>query len=233
MAGVAIACLLAGCGHASLVAPLPPGPPLPLSTAQLPPYTATYTASGTVNGTLTWTVTAPSNGQITVSIHQSVGGAVEDDTVVLQSKGLGFVSAKADSTAQNKSVSISAHAVGNEIIENADLNGLKEAKTLPLSANTVVNVALLPTLAGIDVAPGQRQTISDLVLEQSGATTLDVSTGPTTTVKTPAGTFRCVPITLSGTAGTQTACVDPTNHVLVRYIDGSGMVVTLNTLSAS
>ncbi len=218
-AALVLGCLLVGCGRA-----VPTNaPPLPFATAALPSYVATYRIEGVSTGTQSWSVSNRGT-ETTIRIQEAMGSSTQDETVVLKRDGLGLVSAQATASG-TPSVAISAQVQGEDIVEKATLNGIPEAKSFALRGQTLVNVALLPTLAGLDVAPGEQESITDVILENAMASTLQLTTGKPLRLTTSAGSFSCIPISLSGSAGRQTAFVAPKQHLLVRYEDGTTVVI--------
>ena len=202
----------------------------PLATATLPAYKATYDISGPVKGSMTWTVAPHGRSQTLVTIHQAIGTSVEDDRIVLTRTGLSFVSAQEDLTAPGHHLTISAHLQGKQIVESANVDGKPEAATYPFKPRTLVNVAVLPTLAGISMQPGQLQVVQDVVLKHGAAVPIGFTANDRTKVTTPAGTFTCVSVTLSGSGPNQQAFIDTKAHVLVRYLSGQ-TTITLVQLS--
>ena len=191
----------------------------PLAQASLPSYTASYAITGPVKGSMTWTLTqgATTTG---VAIHQVIGSQVEDDRIVLTRKGLRFVSAQETVTAPGHHLTIAAHVKGKRIYETANVDGKAEAVNYPFGSRTLVNVAVLPTLAGIGVQPGQLQVVQDVILKHGVEVPIGFTANSRTKVTTPAGTFQVVPVTLSGSGANQQAFIDTQSHVLVKYLNG-------------
>jgi len=190
----------------------------PLTGASLPSYTADYAITGAATGTASWTVTQ--SGQETlVTIQTNIAGSAETDKLVLTRKGLRFVSAEEVATAPGQRFTITAKLQGKKIVETANVNGKAESISYPYTKTTVVNDALLPLLAGLDVQPGELQVAQDVILKHGVAVPIGFTANDRTAVTTPAGTFHCVSITLSGSGPNQKVYIDTGAHVLVRYVN--------------
>ncbi len=199
----------------------------PFATATLPAYTASYAITGAAQGSMTWTVAPLGRSETVVTIHQELQGNVENDRIVLTRKGLRFVSAKEDVTAKGHHLTISARRAGQKIVETANVDGKSEAVSYPYGNQTLVNVAVLPTLAGLSVSPGQLQVVQDVILKHGVAVPIGFTANDRTKVTTPAGTFSVVPVTLSGSGPNQQAFIDTQNHVLVKYLNGQTTISLL------
>ena len=192
---------------------------IPLAQGHLPSYTASYAISGAAKGTMTWTVTHGAATTV-VEIHQVVSGQVEDDRVVLTSRGLRFVTVQEKVQAPGLKLTIAAHAKGGKIDETAKVNGRPETITYPYGKATLVNVALLPVLAGLGLQPGEKQVVQDVILKHGRTVPIGLATTAQAKLTTPAGTFQAVPVTLSGAGPTQQAFIATKGNLLVKYQNG-------------
>ena len=227
LAPAAAVLLLAGCGSPTTKSPSSSTgksksnnltSSFSFASAVLPSYTADYAITGPAKGTMTWTVSQAGSHTI-VAVHQDYAGNVESDRIVLTRQGLRFVSAQEDVAGQGHHLTISAHVQGKKILESANLDGKAESVSYPFGKETLVNVAILPTLAGLTVKPGDLQIVQDVILKHGVAVPIGFTANDRTKVTTPAGTFATTPITLSGSGPNQKAFVDMQNHVLVRYVN--------------
>lgn len=195
--------------------------PLPLAQARLSAYDAIYTITGVASGNQTWQIRQGEGDTTDVTLHTRIAGQSETDHLVLSRRGLAFRSARETITAPNVEVTIAASVKGSEVAETAVVNGRVEHLSYPMTPTTYENEALLPTLSGLPLRPGERSVIHDVVLQHGGNVALGLSVGRLSTVKTRAGAFRCAAVTISSASGRQTAWVkvgpDP---VLVRYANG-------------
>lgn len=221
-----LALTLAGCGGGSTPQSKSGGTSnnltsaFPLATASLPAYTADYDISGAAKGTMRWTIASQGQKETLVTIHQQLQGSVEDDRIVLTRQGLRFVSAQEELTSPGHRLTISAHLQGKQIVETANVDGKAESVNYPYGKQTLVNVAVLPILAGLNLQPGQLQIVQNVLLKHGVAVPIGFTANDKAKVTTPAGTFDCVPVTLSGSGPNQKAFIDTKNHVMVRYLNG-------------
>lgn len=221
----ALALLLTGCGGSA-----PKSPKggtsnnltnsFSFATAALPSYVASYAITGPAKGSMTWRIAPQGQDETVVTIHQELQGNVENDRIVLTRKGLRFVSAQEDVTAPGHHLTISAHVQGKRIVETANVDGKAEAVNYPFGKQTLVNVAMLPTLAGLTMNPGDLQVVQDVILKHGVAVPIGFTANDRTKVTTPAGTFSVVPVTLSGSGPNQQVFIDTQRHVLVKYLNG-------------
>ncbi len=202
----------------------------PFASASLPSYTASYAISGSTQGTMTWTIAPEGQTETLVTIQQQFQGNVETDHVVLTRKGLRFVSAQEEATAPGHHLTISAKVQGKKIVETANVDGKAEAVSYPVTGQTLVNVAMLAVLAGLDVQPGQLQVVQDVILKHGTAVPIGFTANDRAKVTTPAGTFSVVPVTLSGSGPNQKVFIDTQSHVMVKYQNGQ-TTISLTKLS--
>ncbi len=225
LAPAVFALVLAGCGTSSTPKSSSGGisnnltNAFSFASASLPAYTADYAITGAGTGSMSVTVAQQGRSETLVKVHQEIATTVEDDTIVLTRKGLGFVSAKEDATAPGHHLTISAKVQGKKIVESATVDGKAESVSYPFTQKTLVNVALLAVLAGTDLHPGQLQIVQDVILKHGVAVPIGFTANDRTKVTTPAGTFSVVPVTLSGSGPNQHVYVDTQNHVMVKYVN--------------
>jgi hypothetical protein len=197
-------------------------PPLPLARARLAAYDATYAITGAASGTQTWQIRGGKGGTADVRIRTRIATETVTAALVLGRPGLRLRSARESISAPGVHVSITAVVRGGQIAESAVVNGRKEHVHYPMTATTYANQALLPTLSALPLRPGERSVIRDVVLAHAGDVPVGLAVGKISTVRTPAGTFRCAAVTLSSASGRQTAWVRVGAHpVLVRYANGT------------
>lgn len=189
----------------------------PWTQARLWNYAARYAISGAAQGTDTWQVrVAGKNTEVTMVT--SVPGQSETDRLVLASRGLALVSAQENLHAASTALTITAVSAHGRMAENAVVNGRHEHVSYTLGAATFGNVALLVTLSGTPWRAGQRYVIRDIVLKHAGEARLGLSVARAVRLGTRAGTFTCLPITISSAGGIQTVWIATgPRPVMVRY----------------
>jgi hypothetical protein len=196
--------------------------PIPLADAHLSAYRATYAITGAVRGTQTWRVSPDGSALTTVVVQTRLPGERESQTFVLGAHGLRPRSVFEEVHASALSMTIHAVAVGRKIDETAVVNGKTEHVTYPLAPTTVINATLLVTIAGLRIRAGEVSVIHDVVLQHAEDAPVGLSVGDrATTIRTQAGTFTCLPVTLSSASGHQTVWLSTgPEPVLVRYANG-------------
>jgi hypothetical protein len=215
------AALLAGCGTAGGPGTADSKLSIPLSSAQLSSYTATYTIKGTQSGSETVQVQEAAGGSVQVSQHTAVGSQREDDSFSLTARGLILRSASERITAPGTDVTIAAHPSGNVMQENATVNGRVETPTIALQKPWQVNGVLLTALSGIALRAGETATLEDVTLKHATSAPIGISVGNEETVSTAIGKVACFPLTITAGGNVQTAWYEAAApHVLMKYVNG-------------
>ena len=186
----------------------------------LPTQSLSYRLSGALSGTVTWRITQLGPDQTLLVMHQVIGTKVEDDRVVLSRRGLRFISAEEVITSPGHRVTFSARVVGKKIVDSGNVDGKTATVKMPYGPNTIANIALLPTLAAVDVKPGQLQLVQNAIIKTGTEVPIGFTANNPTKLTTPAGTFICVPVTLSGSGPNQKAFIDTKSHTLVQFQSG-------------
>ncbi len=186
----------------------------------LPAQSLNYQLSGALSGTVTWRITQQGPDRTLLVMHQVIGTKVEDDRVVLTRQGLRFISAEEVITSPGHRVTFSARVAGKNIVDSGNVDGKTATVKMPFGPNTIANIALLPTLAAVDVKPGQLQLVQDAIIKTGTEVPIGFTANDRTSVTTPAGTFNCVPVTLSGSGPNQRAFIDTKSHTLVQFVSG-------------
>jgi hypothetical protein len=214
-----LAALAASVALLTAATPAAAGTPAPYTRARLVSYVATYRIAGATAGSETWQVHAAAGaGPSTVTLRLSIPGETETDVLTLAPVGLVPHVVRERLTAPSLTLAIRAAAIGGRLVERADVNGRAERVTFALGAGAYPNVELLVLLSATPLAPGQRFVLRDLVLKHAATVAVGVSVGGAVTVRTPAGTFHCLAVTLSTAGGEQTLDVATgPRPVLVRY----------------
>ena len=212
------ACAIAVAALTGAAVPVAAAQAIPLAGADLAAYDATYAISGAVTGRETWQVPAGARGTTDVTLETAAGPARETNRLVLAARGLALRSVHETLRAPGLVATITARASGGRLSETAVVNGRVEHAEFPIAPTTYANVALLPTLAGLALRPGERAVVHDVVLKHAGVVPIGLAVADGGRVRTPAGTFRCLAVTLAWSAGSQTAWVSTgPEPVLVRY----------------
>ena len=214
------AVLLAACGNSAA----PTGgamASIPLASATLSPYAATYKISGPVTGTETVDVAAANGKGMQVTQDATIGEVKEHEVFTLAARGLAVHAATEAISAPGVKVAIAAKPSGQAMQENATVNGRIEAPTIPLQKPYQVNGVLLTALSGLTLRPGETATIEDVILQHATSVPLALTVGKETTLATPIGTEPCYPVTLSAAGKLQTAWYEAkAPHALLRYVNG-------------
>jgi len=201
--------------------------PIAWSAARLHAYTATYRI--TRNGT--GAVVGSERVQVTLAgavarLRQTltVGGEVETDSLTLAARGLALKTLAERLAAAGQVVSIDATARGRALAVRADVAGKREAFTMaaPAGSPWIENEALLVTLAAVPLRPGEESIVDDLVVQHDTIARLGLAVGKRTTVRTGAGTFTCLAVTMASLGGNQTVWVSTGRApVMVRYANAA------------
>jgi len=209
LASAVLAFGLAGCGGAAAGSS-------PLAGARLQTGTTSYAISGAVKGTATWTIRAE-GADVDVTIRQALPQDTEVDRIVLKKSGLGLVSVTETITGGGHHVLITGKLQGGKLLEHATVDGKKSTYSLPWTSSSVVNEALLTAVAAIAPRSGAEFELEDVIVQHASTARVGVSAGAAVKVRTPAGSFSCVPVTLAAGGTKQTVWVERASHRMVRY----------------
>lgn len=210
------ACALLACAPSTVAASSP------WAGAHLWSYTARYALTGRAAGSQVWQVRANKGGGASVVLRTAIAGQNETDTLELGGRGLSLVSAREALKAGAITLSIDAKASGGRLNENAVVNGRREHVAYAMPALTFANIALLVTVSAAAWRPGERTEVHVIVLKHAETVPVGLLAGKPVEVRTPAGRFRCLPVTISSVGGRQTAWVSVGPHpVLVRYANAA------------